>query len=427
MRMSQRSMQICSRNKKIPNRLAVRDFLFTFAENIKERYEKENDSLTKTCRMDDKELYINFDEYIRQGEPQKRERAEAWRVAIGLQAVDGLKTSEYLQETARRNIEGEITIDEARELVKQYYIKKTAHDEGNEDKEEADRVSSNISKLLQTDAFTYSVAGLAAIHRAIFEGVFKHAGTFRDYDISKKEWVLKGESVLYGRWQDLRMTVEYDLEQERQFDYTTLSKDQMVEHLAKFVAGLWQIHPFCEGNTRTTALFTIKYLRSLGFSVNNDMFERHSWYFRNALVRANYRNLKKGINYEPIFLVRFFRNLLLGENNTLKNRYMMIDAPEDWKMPENEQVPHKYRTSTEQATEQVRTLVVSMGHDQLTLKQMMEKMNLKHRPNFIDNYLNPAMADGYIHLLYPDKPHHPRQKYLLTVKGLALYDELTNY
>ena len=427
MRMSQRSMQICSRNKKIPYRLAVRDFLFTFAENIKERYEKENDSLTKTCRMDDKELYINFDEYIRQGEPQKRERAEAWRVAIGLQAVDGLKTSEYLQETARRNIEGEITIDEARELVKQYYIKKTAHDEGNEDKEEADRVSSNISKLLQTDAFTYSVAGLAAIHRAIFEGVFKHAGTFRDYDISKKEWVLKGESVLYGRWQDLRMTVEYDLEQERQFDYTTLSKDQMVEHLAKFVAGLWQIHPFCEGNTRTTALFTIKYLRSLGFSVNNDMFERHSWYFRNALVRANYRNLKKGINYEPIFLVRFFRNLLLGENNTLKNRYMMIDAPEDWKMPENEQVPHKYRTSTEQATEQVRTLVVSMGQDQLTLKQMMEKMNLKHRPNFIDNYLNPAMADGYIHLLYPDKPHHPRQKYLLTVKGLALYNELTNY
>ena len=237
--------------------------------------------------MDEKELYINFDEYIRQGEPEKRERAEAWRVAIGLQAVDGLKTSEYLQETARRNIEGEITIDEARELVKQYYVKKTAHDEGDEDREEADRVSSNISKLLQTDAFTYSVAGLSAIHRAIFEGVFKHAGRFRDYDISKKEWVLRGDSVLYGRWQDLRMAIEYDLEQERQFDYTPLDKDQMVEHLAKFVAGLWQIHPFGEGNTRTTAIFAIKYLRSQGFSVNNDLFERHSWYFRNALIRAN--------------------------------------------------------------------------------------------------------------------------------------------
>lgn len=376
--------------------------------------------------MDDKEQYINFDEYIRQGEPQKRERADAWRVAIGLQAVDGLKTSEYLQETARRNIEGEITIDEARELVKQYYIKKTAHDKDDEDREEADRVSSNISKLLQTDAFTYSVAGLGAIHRAIFEGVFKHAGRFRDYDISKKEWVLQGDSVLYGRWQDLRMAVEYDLEQERQFNYKALNKDQMVEHLAKFVAGLWQIHPFGEGNTRTTAIFTIKYLRSQGFSVNNDLFERHSWYFRNALVRANYRNLKKGISYEPIFLVRFFRNLLLGENNTLKNRYMMINSPEDWKMPENEQAENKHRTSTEQVTEQVRALVLSIGKDQLTLKQMMEKMNLKHRPNFIDNYLNPAMADGYVHLLYPDKPRHPRQKYLLTVKGLALFNDINN-
>ena len=240
--------------------------------------------------------YLNFDEYIRQGEPAKRERADAWRVAIGLQAVDGLKTSEYLQETARRNIEGEITIDQAREMVKQYYVTKTTHDEDDADKEEADRVSSNISKLLQTDAFTYSVAGLAAIHKAIFEGVFKHAGQFREYDISKKEWVLRGDSVLYGRWQDLRMAIEYDLEQERQFNYSTLNKGQMMEHLAKFVAGIWQTHPFREGNTRTTAVFTIKYLRSQGFNVNNQMFEQHSWYFRNALVRANYRNLEKGIN-----------------------------------------------------------------------------------------------------------------------------------
>ena len=373
-------------------------------------------------KEDIKEQYINFDEYIRQGEPAQRERAEAWRVAIGLQAVDGLKTSEYLQETARKNIEGEITMDEAREMVKQYYMKKTAHDEGDEDKEEADFVSGNISKLLQTDAFTYSMAGLSAIHKAIFEGVFKHAGRFRDYDISKKEWVLRGDSVLYGRWQDLRMAVEYDLEQERQFDYTPLNKDQMMEHLAKFVAGLWQIHPFGEGNTRTTAVFTIKYLRSQGFDVNNDLFERHSWYFRNALVRANYRNLKKGINYEPLFLVRFFRNLLLGENNTLKNRYMMIDGPEEWKMPENEQVENKHRTSTEQ----VKTLVLALGSDQLTLKQMMERVNLKHRPNFIDNYLTPAINEGCIRLLYPDKPRHPRQKYFLTVKGLALYKELTN-
>ena len=372
----------------------------------------------------EKELYINFDEYIRQGEPAQRERADAWRVAIGLQAVDGLKTSEYLQETARQNIEGKITIDEARELVKQYYVKKTAHDDGNEDKEEADRVSTNISKLLQTDAFTYSVAGLAAIHRAIFEGVFKHAGQFRNYDISKKEWVLRGESVLYGRWQDLRMTVEYDLEQERQFDYRALNKDQMIEHLAMFVAGLWQIHPFGEGNTRTTAIFTIKYLRMLGFSVNNDLFERHSWYFRNALERANYRNVEKSVNIESIFLIRFFRNLLLGENNELKNRYMMIDGPEEWKMPKTDQAENKHRTSTEQVTEQALAVVKAIGKEQLTLKQIMDNVGMKHRPNFIENYLNPALADGYIRLQYPDKPRHPRQKYLLTVKGLALYNEI---
>ena len=378
--------------------------------------------------MNEKEQYINFDEYIRQGEPQKKERAEAWRVAIGLQAVDGLKTSEYLQDTARRNIEGEITIDEARELVKEYYIKKTTHDDDDADKEEADRVSSNISKLLQTDAFTYSVAGLAAIHRAIFEGVFKHAGRFRDYDISKKEWVLRGDSVLYGRWQDLRMAIEYDLGQEHQFDYTGLNKDQMVEHLAKFVSGLWQIHPFGEGNTRTTAIFTIKYLRSQGFSVNNDMFERHCWYFRNALVRANYRNLEKGIGYEPIFLVRFFRNLLLGENHTLKNRYMMIDAPEEWKMPDSEQspdklpdkLPDKFSTNNEY----VKRLVEVVGHDEVTIKDTLKVLGLKDRESFMKVYLNPALKERFVRMKYPDKPNHPRQRYMLTAKGLALYNEI---
>ena len=372
--------------------------------------------------------YINFDEYIRQGEPAQRERAEAWRVAIGLQAVDGLQVSDYLRETARKNIEGDITVDEARELVKQYYIKKTAHDEDDGDKEEADRVSGNISKLLQTDAFTYSVAGLAAIHRAIFEGVFKHAGQFREYDISKKEWVLRGDSVLYGRWQDLRMAIEYDLEQERQFDYSPLDKGQMVEHLAKFVAGIWQTHPFREGNTRTTAVFTIKYLRSQGFKVNNEMFEQHSWYFRNALVRANYRNLEKGISYEPIFLVRFFRNLLLGENNVLKNRYMMIDPPEEWKMPESEQAPDKSPDKSPDKFDTnnlyIKKLVTIIGKKQLSIKEMMGEAGLKDRESFMDVYLNPAIKDKFVRLLYPKTPRHPRQRYLLTAKGQTLYNEL---
>ena len=375
-----------------------------------------------------KQLYLDFDEYIRQGEPEKKDRAEAWRVAIGLQAVDGLKTSEYLQETARRNIEGEITIDEARELVKEYYIKKTVHDDDDADKEEADRVSSNISKLLQTDAFTYSVAGFAAIHRAIFEGVFKHAGRFRDYDISKKEWVLRNDSVLYGRWQDLRMTVEYDLEQERQFDYTALNKDQMIEHLAKFVAGLWQIHPFGEGNTRTTAIFTIKYLRSLGFSVNNDMFEHYSWYFRNALVRANYRNVQKGINAEPIFLIRFFRNLLLGETNELKNRYMLVNPPEEWNTPTSSPISTPTSSVHDMLQTEnplIRNLVKFIGNNQCSIKDMLEGVGLKDRKNFLEYHLVPAISEGYVCLLYPDKPRHPRQKYLLTLKGQILFQELT--
>lgn len=413
------------------------------------------------------ESYINFDEYIRQGEPGQRKLADAWRVAIGLQAVDGLKTSPYLQTTARRNIEGDITIDEAKALVNQYYISKTAREEGNADAEQADRVSANISQLLLSDAFSYSAGGFAAIHRAIFEGVFKHAGRFRTYDIAKREWVLRGDTVLYGRWQDLRMTIAYDLEQERRCDYASMSQDQMVEHMAQFVAGLWQIHPFSEGNTRTTAIFTIKYLRSQGFSVNNDMFERHSWYFRNALVRANYRNVAKGIGYAPVFLERFFRNLLLGEAHELKNRYMIVDPPEAWRIGANEtcspqvaykhpvsgsqvnsvygslhqpnegvaertygyytkspQAPYNYPATMGAAGENLSRLVGAIGRQQLSVKEMLAALGLKDRKNFVELFLNPAIAGGYVCMVYPDKPRHPRQRYMLTPKGIMRYNQV---
>ena len=378
--------------------------------------------------MAKEQRHIDYDAYIRQGEPDKCKRADAWRVAIGLQAVDGLTTSDYLNETARRNIEGEIDIDEARQLVKTYYQKKTTREPDDDEKQEADEVSGNISKLLQTDAFTYSVAGFAAIHKAIFDGVFKHAGRFRDYDITKKEWVLRGDTVQYARWQDLRMALQYDLDQERQFDYSDLDKDQMVEHIAKFVSGLWEIHPFGEGNTRTTAVFTIKYLRSLGFDVNNDLFEQNSWYFRNALVRANYRNITKGVNYEPLFLVRFFRNLLLGENNTLKNRYMIINPPEEWEMPENEQSPNKLPNKLPNKFDTdnlyINKLITIIGDRQMSIKEMMTDAGLKDRVSFLNLYLNPAIKEKYAQMLYPDRPHHPRQKYLLTAKGLTLYKAL---
>ena len=382
--------------------------------------------------MSEEKDYINFNEYIKASEPHKRERAEAWRVAIGLQAVDGLHVSEHLKQTARKHIEGDITIDEAREQIKQYYISKTSHDDDEEEKSEADIVSGNIAKLINSPSFTFNAAGIKATHRAIFKGVFKHAGTLRTYDISKKEWVLRGDTVMYGRWQDLLMALEYDIEQEKQFNYNGLSMTEIIEHLAKFTSGIWQTHPFCEGNTRTTAVFIIKYLKSIGFECNNDMFEQHSWYFRNALVRSNYRNVTKGINQDNTFLVKFFRNLLMGEQHELKNRYMLINLPEEWKNEASTgQVQDKYRTSTGQVQKMRFTdnpniikLVNIIGEQELSVKELMKELTLKGRDNFLNSYLTPAITDGFVKPLYPNSPRHPRQKYLLTVKGLALYNTL---
>ena len=387
--------------------------------------------------MKEKELYINFDEYIRQGEPAQIEKAGYWQTAIGLQAVDGLKTSDYLQNTARRHIEGEITIDEARELVNQYYVTKTAHDANDEDKEEADRVSSNIVKVLSSHTFDFSTGGFQSVHRRVFEGVQKHAGEFRKYDITKKEWFLEGDTVLYLNWEDLRRAIDYDLEQERAYSYKGKSHDEMISHLSHFVAGLWQIHAFGEGNTRTTAVFTIQYLRSLGFDVDNDQFAKHSWYFRNALVRANYHNIAKGIDYSPVYLERFFRNLLLGEQWDLRNRYLHIHPTDEWREQPNMAPP----TSTKQAPDKspdkspdkfntknqyIKNLVMVVGTKELSVKEMLSGLGLKDRESFMDVYLNPAIKGKFVRLLYPNSPRHPRQKYLLTTKGLALYNEWKN-
>ena len=382
------------------------------------------------------EGYMDFDEYIRQGEPSQREKAGYWQAAIGLQAVDGLKVSSYLQNTACRHIEGDITIDEACELVNQYYITKTAHDANDEDKEEADRVSANIVKVLSSPTFDFSTGGYQSVHRRVFEGVMKHAGEFRKYDITKKEWVLEGDTVLYLNWEDLRRAIDYDLEQERAYSYKGKSQDEMISHLTKFVSGLWQIHAFGEGNTRTTAVFTIQYLRSLGFDVNNDLFAKHSWYFRNALVRANYHNIAKGIDYTPIYLERFFRNLLLGEQWDLRNRYLHIHPTEEWSVQPNLATPSSTPASTPQVPPQLQDklhtdnlliirLIKVIGQEQLSIKQMLEGVGLKDRMNFLKYNLNPAIAEGFVRMLYTQSPRHPRQKYLLTAKGMALYNELT--
>ena len=266
----------------------------------------------------------DFEEYIRQGEPQKKEKGYAWQTAIGLQAVDDLKPSEYLIQTARQHIEGDITIEEAKQLIDTYYQSKTARVDLDDRTEEADKVSARIAEILSEKTFTFSPVEYITIHRRIFQGIYKFAGKIRDYNITKKEWVLKGETVLYASADSIRETLDYDFRQEKNFSYKDLNIHDAITHIANFISGIWQIHAFGEGNTRTTAVFTIKYLRTFGFDINNDAFAKHSWYFRNALVRANYNNLSKGIYATTEYIEVFFRNLILSEHNELKNRMMLV-------------------------------------------------------------------------------------------------------
>ena len=266
-----------------------------------------------------------FVEYLREKEPQKKEMGYAWHTAIGLQAVDGLETSEYLIDTAKKNIEGDITFEEANKLIHSYYKENIKHI-GNDRTEEADKVSVRIAQILSEKSFVFSPAQYISIHKRLFDGVYKHAGEIRDYNITKAEWVLDGDTVMYGGALDLRATLDYDFSVEKEFSYKGLSIDETIKHLAVFISRLWQIHIFGEGNTRTTAVFFIKYLKTLGFDVTNDIFAENAWYFRNALVRANYTNLKKDIHETTEFLESFLRNLLLGENNELKNRYLHIKS-----------------------------------------------------------------------------------------------------
>lgn len=266
-----------------------------------------------------------FKEYIKESEPSKRVKGYAWHTAIGLQAVDGLETSEYLTHTAARNIEGEISFDEVSALLQAYYKENPARDAGDRT-EEADKVSARIAALLSERAFSFTPNEYLSIHKSLFAGIFSHAGCIRGYNITKKEWVLNGATVLYGSATELQATLNYDLSEERKFSYKNLSMSEVIHHLAIFISRLWQIHVFSEGNTRTTAVFFIKYLRTLGFDVTNDIFAENAWYFRNSLVRANYNDLKNGIHETTEFLELFLRNLLLNENHPLHNRTLHISG-----------------------------------------------------------------------------------------------------
>lgn len=243
------------------------------------------------------------------------------QTGIGLQDVDQLKNSTNFLIESDRYIKGEISLDDLDNIISSYYKNKIDNEERTE---EADKVSIRIAKIISENSFTFTLGQLLTIHKTLFDGLLSHPGELRKYNFSKKERVLDGESVTYGDYRELETTLRYDFEQEKKFSYKGLNRDEIIEHLAIFISNLWQIHPFEEGNTRTVAVFFIKYLRSLGFDVTNDTFAKNSLYFRNSLVRANYNNINKGIFEDRSYLIKFLRNLILGEKNVLKNRELHV-------------------------------------------------------------------------------------------------------
>ena len=369
-----------------------------------------------------------LEEYLRAKDPGKAELAGLWRTAIGLQKVDGLTPSQYLVETARRNIEGEITIAEAGKLIGEYYKSKSVRAEAAKTRtDEADIVSQRIAGILAEPTFSFSPASYVAIHRKLFNGIYKHAGMIRDYNITKSEWVLKKDTVRYEGADMIAATLEYEFERERRFDYKDLSQAETISHFARFIADVWQIHPFGEGNTRTTSVFAIKYLRSLGFEADNKVFAENSYYFRNALVRANYSNIPKKIFPTIIYLERFFANLLAGGTYDLKSRFLLVGLSEE----KSSLAPSRREQVGEQVGEQVREQVstapskfvqrlLKVMNGEMSVLEMMAALKLGGRRNFLEKYLSPAIDLGLVEMTQPNSPRSPTQKYRLTEKGKSL-------
>ena len=295
---------------------------------------------------------------------------------IGLQDVDGLKNSTYFLSQADRYIKGEISLDELDKIINSYYENKPGEDERTE---EADIVSNRIAQIISDDSFTFTVGQLVSIHKRLFEGVFAHAGKLRDYNFIKREWVLDGRSVIYGDYHELKDTLEYDFESERNFKYADLTEDKIIEHLANFVSNLWQIHAFQEGNTRTTAVFFIKYLRSLGYDVTNDVFAKNAWYFRNALVRANFKFIRKGIYDDKKYINMFLRNLLLNEHNVLRNRDLRISIDS---------------TDNGTAPREVRVLELIKGNPKISIDELANRIGVS--PRTIDSVIAVLIKENKI-------------------------------
>ena len=260
------------------------------------------------------------------GKAGYQERFDNWKTAIGLQAVDNLTPSEHLIQLAQEHIEGRKTIDEVEKLAEGYYQDADKRKSAETIRQaEADLVSARIAKFLETKTFTLTENSLKVVHKRLFAGFDDYSpGKYRTIDIVKSEWVLDGDTVQYGHWEMLEDEIALLIRQEQSFDYSRITKEARVNHLVDFTSKLWVLHPFLEGNTRTVAILIVKYLRSLGFDIDNQPFEKDSWYFRNALVRANYRNAAIGIAAEDTHITRFFRYLLLNEKSEFKNRTVHI-------------------------------------------------------------------------------------------------------
>ena len=270
-------------------------------------------------------MYIEENYIIENETTDSNKKREYWETGIGLNKVDNLEPSKYLLDLSKKNINGELKYYEIEDLLKTYYETKNISDEKTRNEKECDLVSLRIANILEDKSFGFSPITLKNIHKYLFKDIYDFAGEYRNYNITKKEDILNGDTVKYVNYQEIESYYEYDFKEEKEFDYSKLkNNDELIEHIVKFTSSIWQVHAFGEGNTRTTAVFIEKYLNSMGFNVNNDMFKNKSLYFRNALVRSNYGNIPKGIYPTFDYLIMFFENLLQGKNNELKNRDLYI-------------------------------------------------------------------------------------------------------
>lgn len=255
-----------------------------------------------------------------------------WDMAIGLQEVDNLQPSKQLEKLLEENVIGKMTLDEVKQELKTYYVEKEKKNEVNHNELECDFVSTRIVELLQEDNFELSVDYLKYVHKYLFQDVYKFAGNFRTVDFSKPEIILNNDSVAYGDSRTLKESLEYDISLEKEKNYKDMSIVEVINNITKFSSNIWQVHPFREGNTRTTALFIEKYLISLGYSVDNTLFKEKSVYFRNALVRSNYFNNELEVKEDSSYLIKFYENLLLGKNNNLHSHDLIVKKLFDKKM-----------------------------------------------------------------------------------------------